>query len=847
MRSPRRFAGALTAGLLAAGLLVIPVAPAAAVTPAATGQESGPAPAPRDKRVIGAVHTDAVSAYVARDGTLELGAAADIDVDGDGRVDKASRLPAGETLFHVVDQARVTVPDSSSFAFLGKPGQTVWMAPQTQADGIIWPGFSTEHSSLAGKVSKLDIRLTEVDGPGDVEIFLQNTLAPERVFSSTDRLPAWSMGVPQHTHMNWAFEKAGRYTLTFRATAAVGGTTQTVENDYTFVVGDLADSVSTTTVTLKASPTSVPAGGQTVLTAKVAPDDAAGAVEFVNRTTGLVLGHTPVVDGRAGFTAKGLLPGLHDVVAEFVPTFGNEAKRSVSKPTRLRVAGEVATRPDRADTTAPATSAIAAVKPGTAVTLAERSELQPGDRVTAKVAAAAHRGEWLSVWIPTAAKPWQGWVQADGSGRFGVQLPADLESGDHRLLVEDAENTFLGWDRFSIAKPQQPDDGAPVSPDPGPAPGAGPGSDADPGADTPSGGAPEGGEQTPGAPEGPAEPGGEASTPPAVAPAPVPAPAPEPAVAPVQRCEPDVVLDRGHVDAFAVSAAGGRAVLQLKEDVTGLHVIRDPESVLLKVGEQAYQPSLPAGWPAPSSGYVLPLSQRSDLVWPGWDTNGTAQSGFDDVRIHISGVDGPGSVNLYTSGSFGGVESLLDSGGYRLPGVIHVPEPAHTHAQWHFSDAGVYRLTAHAVLTNADTGATLSTSSRTYTFQVGDVPLGDAFCGVAPVAGTGTDAEVVAQALAESEAAAVAEEEARVVEEARAAEQAAAAEEAEATAEIGERRNAATAEPDVSDATADPTPAAARAGDSTLVIGLAVGGGVLLLAAVGGGTAWYLRRLRVRG
>lgn len=55
-----------------------------------------------------------------------------------------------------------------------------------------------------------------------------------------------------------------------------------------------------------------------------------------------------------------------------------------------------------------------------------------------------------------------------------------------------------------------------------------------------------------------------------------------------QAAESKTVLKSGHIDAFNVSASGNKLRLQLKEDVTGTHVKRNPENVELCVTKKAW-------------------------------------------------------------------------------------------------------------------------------------------------------------------------------------------------------------------------------------------------------------------
>ncbi|MBW3085280.1 hypothetical protein KEM60_01477 [Austwickia sp. TVS 96-490-7B] len=177
-----------------------------------------------------------------------------------------------------------------------------------------------------------------------------------------------------------------------------------------------------------------------------------------------------------------------------------------------------------------------------------------------------------------------------------------------------------------------------------------------------------------------------------------------------------LVLDAGHADVFDVAAQAGKPILRLREDVTGQHVVHRPESVLLTVKQKAWS-DIPAGYPGAPAGYLLPLSQDADLLWPGWNTLETRAAGFGPVDIVVTGVSGPGNVHVFSQAFDGSAESLLTGGGFTLPGTIRVEEPAHVHANWVFSAAGTYTMTVKAVTTHR--GARLETAASTYTWQVG--------------------------------------------------------------------------------------------------------------------------------
>lgn len=133
------------------------------------------------------------------------------------------RYPA-ETVFHVLDQAQLTVPDDDAYSFLGAdPGQTVWVVPQTQNPRVVWLGWNTQDPEVMKTIDRgITLSLTGVQGPGVATVYLQSGSfgAPQVLWDSrkTDAQPLW-VDVNTHTHANWVFTKPGVYLLRLSAQA----------------------------------------------------------------------------------------------------------------------------------------------------------------------------------------------------------------------------------------------------------------------------------------------------------------------------------------------------------------------------------------------------------------------------------------------------------------------------------------------------------------------------------------------------------------------------------------------------------------------------------------------------
>lgn len=176
----------------------------------------------------------------------------------------------------------------------------------------------------------------------------------------------------------------------------------------------------------------------------------------------------------------------------------------------------------------------------------------------------------------------------------------------------------------------------------------------------------------------------------------------------------ELTLETGHVDAFAVHPDGDTIALSLQEDVTGTHVRHASEDVELVVGDHAYTEETAGVEGVGASGYLLPQTQQTDLLWPGWDTQ--ALAGASEIDIEFLEVDGPGEIYLFQAQGLGGVGPVLASGALEVAAgeKIHQDAPAHAHANWLFTEPGTYTM---RVVAHAD-GAT--SNEATYTWRVGE-------------------------------------------------------------------------------------------------------------------------------
>ncbi|HWL43749.1 MAG TPA: choice-of-anchor M domain-containing protein [Ilumatobacter sp.] len=220
--SYRRRAAALTlATALAASVATVAVgSPASAAEQTVTseevtytfvvGQSVGD---PGGKLVLDVGHTDAI-APVFDDGELVIQTKDDTRLYDPGIV---FRNPE-DLIFEVLPSSQIAVPDVPAYAFLGTAGDPVWMLPMTQNPALLWPGWSTEHASLAGQFANMQFHITNVTGPGQFHLFLNDAFGnPIHRANSLGTLSnTWTEPVPAHVHSNWAFTQPGTYEITFQ-------------------------------------------------------------------------------------------------------------------------------------------------------------------------------------------------------------------------------------------------------------------------------------------------------------------------------------------------------------------------------------------------------------------------------------------------------------------------------------------------------------------------------------------------------------------------------------------------------------------------------------------------------
>jgi surface-anchored protein len=121
-----------------------------------------------------------------------------------------------DVVIHAVDKAKIKVPAGADYAFLGPADSDVWLLPQAQQSGIVWPGWNTQDPSVVNGIrGNVTWKITSVDGPGAFKLFLTGSFGkPQVIFDSGKSLPQQTDIPPNtHAHGNWAFTKQGVYRI----------------------------------------------------------------------------------------------------------------------------------------------------------------------------------------------------------------------------------------------------------------------------------------------------------------------------------------------------------------------------------------------------------------------------------------------------------------------------------------------------------------------------------------------------------------------------------------------------------------------------------------------------------
>ena len=608
-------------------------------------------------------------------------------------------------------------PDLS---FLGAEGTVLSAAPQNPGPGNtpIWAGLGAgeigDTDKFEGETYTLD--LISVEGPGRMEMFIDNGDSVNRFLSSHDTAYR-SVYNPRHTHLYTTFTQPGRYVANYKMTARsadgsaiysspitplvwqVGGanpadgTIKDIEAAYNSARAERADgNAATPTLTLSHHAERAHPGDNHLTDITIDTGVATASGRAWITVNGYFLTEAAVEGGRASVSE---LLGADAAAVQAIYIPGDSASaRWISQPAQYSQkdiepvtvgGGDTILGPSNPD---PAPVWNPDHLPVSSRRVDVSYDLVPGttDQYTATVRAAdptlraTYKIEFLE-----SKYDFSPWCSMEGTlGAGGVDTkPQDLgvcqsdpmymrvilrphPLSDAIMTVADASDVTVGEHvgltamlnlRDGAAAPEEPEPAPTPTPDPSPAPGHG---------------------------------GGEA-----------PAPASSLLSDPVE-------IARGHLDVRLTQAAGENGTtygLAVKDDsltAARTSVLRTLGSTTLAVAPNARfvrpaslsDASYDVLGPVGAATYVLPETQNSDIVWPGLSTEGIDYAALPegaDLTLHLAQAPAGARVAFFQGGTFGaGATVHFDSA--KGDGVVHTTEATHMHGNWVFSAPGTYRI-----------------------------------------------------------------------------------------------------------------------------------------------------------
>lgn len=199
-------------------------------------------------------------------------------------------------------------------------------------------------------------------------------------------------------------------------------------------------------------------------------------------------------------------------------------------------------------------------------------------------------------------------------------------------------------------------------------------------------------------------------------------------------CSAKVSLDRGHVDIKAIPSDSSFGIVVKDETflVEQKLVERPLDTVVLAVHDNAKMarpetladPQFDYLGPVGQEFYLLPQTQKSDVIWPGYNTQDVDYSKYSStVDLHITPRKVPEGATwglFLTSGIGSSFDTLVNS--LTKDYTIETTYAAHTHANWAFSKPGIYELEMSYTATAKD-GSKVASAPQVLTIAVGDAGI----------------------------------------------------------------------------------------------------------------------------
>ena len=145
---------------------------------------------------------------------------------------------ANEAALHAGPSTWQKVPNDPAFAFLGNAGDTVYLLPQSEREGVLFLGIAgDELESGVFENDAVALNLENVEGPGAVFLYATDPFGnPTVFFNSRDGVgqsDVFPLSAGGHSHQNWGFTAPGIYRVGLTASGVLNADGQTVSSEET--------------------------------------------------------------------------------------------------------------------------------------------------------------------------------------------------------------------------------------------------------------------------------------------------------------------------------------------------------------------------------------------------------------------------------------------------------------------------------------------------------------------------------------------------------------------------------------------------------------------------------------
>ena len=149
-------------------------------------------------------------------------------------------IEAGDAALHAGPSTWQAVPSDPAFGFLGNPGDSIYILPQDEKEGILFLGIAgDEIESGVFENDQVSLNLSTVEGPGSVYLYSTDAFGtPSKYFDSGDGISSedhFPVSVGGHSHQNWAFSSPGIYRVGLNASGVLVDGTSAKSDDTVFL------------------------------------------------------------------------------------------------------------------------------------------------------------------------------------------------------------------------------------------------------------------------------------------------------------------------------------------------------------------------------------------------------------------------------------------------------------------------------------------------------------------------------------------------------------------------------------------------------------------------------------